>query len=347
MATTARWPEKPSETPRSADGVVFGWLLSGLTGGPVCGREFQDAGHEVAALKLVDGVPEVGLGIDAENQAVVHESVGIGEALAAADGAGEEEVAASDGEIANSTLGTAVVDFESTVSETATEEDALVDGVGGGSPESGLGQQQGMDGINPCVQLVEDGQGLLTANTAAFFDGNSVGFAFGFDAVNVGEEFEGNGGATVFGQKRGVEFRPDVHSAAESAFVGHGNQRGTVVVFDFGGISGVPVTLNPAINGRKPVGDFVSLPTWSVTVGDGFWAADRAVGANEAPQVPAKYAVLGVPVEGFEMRVVDADRMHSDDSGGQAGRNRRDKYSSEGPIGSERLFGDVQPLSLI
>jgi hypothetical protein len=59
MATTARWPEKPSETPRSADGVVFGWLLSGPTGGPVCGREFQDAGHEVATLKLVDGVPEV------------------------------------------------------------------------------------------------------------------------------------------------------------------------------------------------------------------------------------------------------------------------------------------------
>jgi hypothetical protein len=50
----------------------------------------------VAALKLVDGVPKVGLGIDTENQAVVDEGVGIGEALATFDRAGEEEVAASD-----------------------------------------------------------------------------------------------------------------------------------------------------------------------------------------------------------------------------------------------------------
>ena len=53
MATTARRPGKPSKTPRSADKGVFGWRLSGLTGGPVCGREFRDAGHEVAALKLL------------------------------------------------------------------------------------------------------------------------------------------------------------------------------------------------------------------------------------------------------------------------------------------------------
>jgi hypothetical protein len=47
------------------------WLLSGLAGDPVVGRELGDAGHGVAAFELVDDILEVDLGVDAEDEAVV------------------------------------------------------------------------------------------------------------------------------------------------------------------------------------------------------------------------------------------------------------------------------------
>ncbi|MEO8902290.1 MAG: hypothetical protein ABI488_10325 [Polyangiaceae bacterium] len=70
------------------------------------------------------------MGLNAEHEAAVGEGESGGEALSAAWGAGEEEIATGDGKHANSSLDTAVVDFKAAVVEAAAKELTLIDGGG-------------------------------------------------------------------------------------------------------------------------------------------------------------------------------------------------------------------------
>src|SRR5450759_431731 len=158
MATTRRKRAEPGlpdrdDRPRTS---LLGALLSGLVRSPACGGELGHARQGVTALKLVDGVLQVAPGIDAEDQAVIDQGVSHREAFTAAHGAGEEKVPAPDSVVANSSFGSAVVDFECAVAETAAEEEPLVDGVGCGPAQRGLGQERGMHAVHPGVQLVQD-----------------------------------------------------------------------------------------------------------------------------------------------------------------------------------------------
>jgi hypothetical protein len=59
----------------------------------------------VTSLKLIDGFMEVPSGIDAKEDAVVHQGVRDSEAIATTLGAGEKEIFASDSKVADSSFG--------------------------------------------------------------------------------------------------------------------------------------------------------------------------------------------------------------------------------------------------
>jgi hypothetical protein len=63
----------------------------------------------MAAFELVDGVLEIPLRVDAQDDAVVDEGVSHRKPLTAADRAGEEKIVSADSKVANSALGPAVV----------------------------------------------------------------------------------------------------------------------------------------------------------------------------------------------------------------------------------------------
>ncbi|MEY4548940.1 MAG: hypothetical protein RL685_5135 [Pseudomonadota bacterium] len=138
---------------------LFEALLSGLVGGsPVPGNELGQATHRPARVELADDIEQVLVGVDAEQGAVVDEGVGGGEPLAAACGAGEEVVVATDGEVADPSLDATVVDLEAPVLEAAPKEHTLVDRVGGSAAQRGLRQEFGVKVVNPVVERVEQRQ---------------------------------------------------------------------------------------------------------------------------------------------------------------------------------------------
>jgi hypothetical protein len=108
------------------------------------------------------------------------------QALTAAHGAGEEKVSAPRGVVADSSFGPAVVDLERAVAETAAEEGPLVDGVGRGPAQRGLGQEFGMRAVDPSVQLVQGGQGARAANFAPRLRIDTNSLALGLDEIDVG-----------------------------------------------------------------------------------------------------------------------------------------------------------------
>src|SRR5450759_825264 len=212
MATTRGKRAEPglpdrADRPRAS---LLGTLLSGLVRSPAGGGELGHARQGVAALKLVDGVLEVAPGIDAEDEAVVDQGVGHRETFTAAHGAGEEKVSAPDSVVADSSFGPAVVDLECTVAEAAAEKDSMVDGVGCGPAQRGLGQEGGMRAVDPGIQLVQDGQGAHTADLAAGLRIDTAGLALGLDEVEVGKEFKRDDGTSIFGEQCGVKLGSDV-----------------------------------------------------------------------------------------------------------------------------------------
>jgi hypothetical protein len=77
------------------------------------------------------GAAAIALTLDAvkvtsQNQAIVDKGVGNGEPFATTHGAGEEKGASAQGEISNSSFGTSVVNFESTVCEAASEKCSFI-----------------------------------------------------------------------------------------------------------------------------------------------------------------------------------------------------------------------------
>ncbi len=83
------------------------------------------------------------LGLNAEHEAAVGEGESGSEARSTARGACEEEIATGDGKHANSSLDTAVVDFEAAIIKASTKEFALIDGVRRGSAQRDLGRHFG------------------------------------------------------------------------------------------------------------------------------------------------------------------------------------------------------------
>ena len=115
--------------------------------------EFGEAPHGPSAGELGENVLEVGLGVHAEQDAVVDEGVGDGEALPTAPRAGEEKAASSDGERADASLGTSVVDLEAAVVEGPADEEPLILRVLGGLVERRLGQEAWVQVIDPAKMV--------------------------------------------------------------------------------------------------------------------------------------------------------------------------------------------------
>lgn len=124
--------------------------------GPSGRGQLGEATEGPARLELGDDVLEVGLGVDAAEQAAVGQGEGDGEAFPAADGAGEVETPACGGEEPDSSFDATVVDLEAAVVEAAAEEVALVDGVGGRSTQRRLGQQLRVDEPDRVVRGTSD-----------------------------------------------------------------------------------------------------------------------------------------------------------------------------------------------
>jgi N-acetylglucosaminyldiphosphoundecaprenol N-acetyl-beta-D-mannosaminyltransferase len=106
---------------------LLGAVLSGLFSRPAVRDELGELPQRPAALDLVDHVDQVRVGVEAEDQTAVDEREGRSQPLAPVHRAGEQEHAACEGDGPNPSGGSAVVDLETTVIETALE----VRGAGG------------------------------------------------------------------------------------------------------------------------------------------------------------------------------------------------------------------------
>jgi hypothetical protein len=171
----------------SEGGGLLGSLLGGLLSGPAMGNELGEAAEGPAVFELADDVGEVAVGLDAEEEAAIGEGEGGGEALAPTRGACEEEVASGYGKHADSALAAAVVDLEASIAEAAAEEITLVDGVGGGSAQGGLGQELGVEQISPAVERVEERERAPPSLIGAGIGVKAAFLAVGLDGVEVGE----------------------------------------------------------------------------------------------------------------------------------------------------------------
>jgi hypothetical protein len=113
-----------------------------------------------------------------------------------------------------------------------------------------------MRAVDPGVQPVQDRQRSRAADLTSGLGVDTASLALGLDQVEVSEEFERNSGALVFGQQGCVKFGSNVRATSETSFVGDGNQRFPIFVFDLGRISGVAVALDPSVDGGRPIGNF-------------------------------------------------------------------------------------------
>jgi hypothetical protein len=210
---------KPAAPPEQLS--LFAALVGGLVRRPLRGPAARDEIAEQllgpAGFELADHVDQVLVGVEAEQQAAVDEGEGRGEALTTASRPGEEEVATRHSKGTDSPLDAPAVDLEAPVGEAAPEECALVDRVGRGAPERGLGQQPRVELVDPSVEGVEQRQRapppLLTSRPGI----EPALLAVVFDRVQVCEDLERDRGPPIFGQQRRVKLAPDVHAAAKSA----------------------------------------------------------------------------------------------------------------------------------
>jgi hypothetical protein len=99
-------------------------VVVGLIGHPTLRHELEETSQGPASLELANDVDEVDAGVDAEQQAVVDEREGDGEPLAAADRAGEQEVAARYGEGSNAAFD--AIAIEAAVLEATPKECSLI-----------------------------------------------------------------------------------------------------------------------------------------------------------------------------------------------------------------------------
>src|SRR5690606_34672839 len=191
---------------------------------PTGGHQLGEAAQRPARLELADGVEQVDVGVDAEDEAAIDQGEDGRQPLASAGGAGEEEIAAGYGKGPNAPLGAAVVDLEAPVLEAATEERPLVDGVGGGLTEAGFRQELGMNAVDPLVESVEQGQGASTALLAAGIGIEASGLAGFLDGVELDEVLQRDSSSPVLGDEGAMEFASDVHAAAQAALVWDGDE---------------------------------------------------------------------------------------------------------------------------
>src|SRR5688572_4708896 len=285
--TSAGRPRAPVAEPR---GGLLGALLSGMLEGPARGHQLGETAQRPARFELADDVEQVNVRVDAENEAAIDEGEDGRKPLTAASGAGEEEVPAGHGVRPNATLGAAVVDLEAAIFEAAAEEGPLVDGVGRGLAQRGFRQELGVNAVDPFVEGVEQGERATAALFAAGIGIEAPGLAVFLNGVEVDEVLERDGRAPVLGDEGAMEFAADVHAAGEPALVRHGDEGLPIFVFDLAAVAGVAIDLDEAIDGGKPLDDLARLPAWGVAVGDGFLSADRAIGADEAPDMTAEAA---------------------------------------------------------
>ncbi len=113
-------------------GVFSDRILSGLIRCPLEREERVDVGEGPATFELVDDVSEVGAhALGAEGAARrLDEGVGDGESMTAGGRASEDKVLATECYLADCTLHTARVEFETPVREAAPEKWLLIDEVG-------------------------------------------------------------------------------------------------------------------------------------------------------------------------------------------------------------------------
>jgi hypothetical protein len=85
--------------------------------------------------------------------------------------------------------------------EAAPEEGPLIDGVGRGAAQWGLGQELGVELIDPGVERIENRQRAPPPLVTAGLGIEALLFAFGLNLVQLGKEPDGNRGALVLGQQ--------------------------------------------------------------------------------------------------------------------------------------------------
>ncbi len=167
MARAGRIAEKRAPLGSGALGGLGFLLLGEMLGHPSMGGELGEASHGPSGGELGEDVLEVGLGIQAEEDAIVDEGIGDGEALSSAPRAGEEKAASPDGKGADASLGAPVVDLEAAVVEGSPDEVPLILRVLGGLAERRFGQKSGVHVIDPAIELVEERDGACAPDVAA------------------------------------------------------------------------------------------------------------------------------------------------------------------------------------
>jgi hypothetical protein len=305
---------QPQERQQLAGFNLVGSMLSGLLGEPTRRGELAESLHGPTGFESVDDVDQVGVGIDAQDDAIVYERECSGEPLATTDGTGEEKVAPGDREGPDSSFTAPVVYLESPVFEAEAEVRSLVDGIGGCASQRRLGQQLGMNSVDPLVQGIEQRQRAPLAFFETLIGRDVSHLAVVLDCIEVGEVFQRNRGPPFFGQEGLMKLAADVHATAEPAFIGHRNLSLSVVIIDFTRVARVTIDLNETVNGRKPIGDFGSFPTLRVAVGRDLWRIHGAVGPHEAPDVAAERASFLRLVQSLQVRVVRCNDGRCEDT---------------------------------
>src|SRR5512133_2482015 len=180
-------------------GSLFGALLGGMLGSPVRRSELAETPQGPAGFDLGDDVDQVGVRIDAEEPAIVDQCECVGQSLAAEDGSGEEEIAPGYGEGPDSALAAPVVNLESSVLKTASEEWALVDRVGCRSPQRRFRKQLRIGAVNPVVEQLQNRERAPLAFFEALIGRKVSLFAVALDCVDVREVLQRNRGPPIFG----------------------------------------------------------------------------------------------------------------------------------------------------
>src|SRR5512133_137824 len=228
---------------------LLGGLLSGLLERPAVGSELGQPAQGPPAFELLDHVDQIDVGVNAEQQAGVHEREGGSETLAAPNRAGEQEAPPRHSEEPNTSFGPAVVDLEAPILEAASEEEALVDRIGCRTAKWRFRKQLGMQLVDPGVQSVQQWERASEPFLGPSASVEATLLAVGFDVVEISEILQRDRGPPIFGQERCVEFAANVHATAETAFGRNCDQGLTgFVVFDLAGVASIAVALDETVN---------------------------------------------------------------------------------------------------
>src|SRR5215831_13016840 len=326
---------------RSTRSTLFA-VLAGVLERPASRGELGESCERPASLELHEDILDVQLRIKPEQEAVIDECVCHSQSLAAAHGAGEKKVAATYGKRSNAALDAPVVDLESPVLEAATQEVVLTERVGRCSSQRRLWQEFRVELCDPPEERVEDGQGALATHDRPSRGVETSLLAVGFNPVEVGDVFDRDGRALVLREQRSVELATHVHQAAEPLFVRYGHEGRSPLVLDLGGIARVTVALDIALDRGKPRTNLLRLPAGCKGVANTFRAADRAVGADEAPEVSTEPTVLRAAVEHIQARVIGAHDRSAEHSGDHAIGHGLECIRRVGEVGLQRLVGNVE-----